>query len=55
MDEYVDVPEEDKQGIAYVQYAKNRHGPAALAKLAFMKDRVMFGELQRDPLGRVIK
>lgn len=51
----IDVPQEDKAGIAYVQYAKNRQGPVGLAKLAFVKDRVMFGELQKDPLGRVVK
>ena len=50
----VDVPSEDKKGIAYVQYAKNRNGPVGLAKLAFVKERVMFGDLQRDPLGRVV-
>jgi replicative DNA helicase len=46
----VDVPQEDKTGVAYVQYAKNRNGPVGLAKLGFIKDRVMFGELQRVPL-----
>lgn len=51
----IDVPQEDKQGVAYVQYAKNRNGPVALAKLAFIKDRVMFGELAKDPLGRTVK
>lgn len=53
--QHVDVPSEDKQGIAYIQYAKNRQGPVGLAKLAFVKDRVMFAELQKDPLGRVVK
>lgn len=48
--QHVDVPQEDKQGIAYVQYAKNRHGPVGLAKLGFIKDRVMFGDLVRTPL-----
>lgn len=51
----VDVPQEDKHGVAYVQYAKNRNGPVGLAKMAFIKDRVMFGELQTDPLGRPMK
>jgi len=46
----VDVPQEDKSGIAYVQYAKNRNGPVGLAKLGFIKERVMFGDLQRVPL-----
>lgn len=48
--QHVDVPQEDKQGIAYVQYAKNRNGPVGLARLAFIKDRVMFGDIQRVPL-----
>lgn len=53
--QHVDVPQEDKAGIAYVQYAKNRNGPVGLAKLAFVKERVMFGDLAKDPLGRVVK
>jgi replicative DNA helicase len=48
--QHVDVPQEDKQGIAYVQYAKNRNGPVGLSKLAFVKDRVMFADVQRVPL-----
>lgn len=48
--QHVDVPQEDKQGIAYVQYAKNRNGPVGLAKLGFIKERVMFGDLVRTPL-----
>lgn len=51
----VDVPQEDKAGVAYVQYAKNRNGPVGLAKLAFVKDRVTFGELAKDPLGRIVQ
>ena len=51
----IDVPQEDKSGVAYVQYAKNRNGPVALAKLAYLKDRIMFGELAKDPLGRPTK
>jgi replicative DNA helicase len=46
----VDVPAEDKQGIAYVQYAKNRSGPPGLAKLGYIKERIMFGDLVRTPL-----
>jgi replicative DNA helicase len=53
--QHVDVPQEDKQGIAYVQYAKNRNGPVGLAKLAFVKERVMFADLARDPIGRPVK
>lgn len=51
----IDVPEDDKTGVAYVQFAKNRNGPVAMAKLAYIKDRVMFGELAKDPLGRIVK
>lgn len=51
----IDVPQEDKAGIAYIQYAKQRNGPVGLAKLAYVKDRVMFGELAKDPLGRPVK
>lgn len=46
----IDVPKEDKEGVAYIQYAKNRNGPVGLAKLAFVKDRVKFAELARGPL-----
>jgi replicative DNA helicase len=41
----IDVPDEDKRGVAYVQIAKNRNGPVGLAKLAFVKDRIMFADL----------
>lgn len=51
----VDVPQEDKKGIAYIQYAKLRNGPVGLAKLSYMKERVMFGDLAKDPLGRPVK
>lgn len=51
----VDVPQEDKQGVAYIQYAKNRNGPVGLTKLAYIKERVMFGELAKDPIGRPMK
>ncbi len=51
----IDVPQEDKSGIAYLQYAKQRNGPVGLAKLAYIKDRVMFGELAKDPMGRPVK
>lgn len=46
----IDVPNEDKQGIAYVQYAKNRNGDVGLTKLAFVKERVRFAELASDVL-----
>jgi replicative DNA helicase len=44
----IDVPDEDKRGVAYIQFAKNRNGPVGLAKLAFVKDRIMFADLATD-------
>lgn len=44
----IDVPDEDKRGVAYVQIAKNRNGPVGLAKLAFVKDRILFSDLARE-------
>lgn len=41
------VPDEDRQGVAYVNIAKNRHGPPTMEKLAFVKKLVKFGELER--------
>lgn len=41
------VPEEDRQGVAYVNIAKNRHGPPVMEKLAFVKKLVKFAELER--------
>lgn len=49
----VDCPEGDKQGIAYAQFAKNRNGPVGLARLAYIKERVMFADLQRVELNEV--
>jgi replicative DNA helicase len=46
----LEVPEEDRKGIAYVLTAKNRNGPVGLAKMAFIKERSMFGDLQRVEL-----
>lgn len=46
----VDVPDEDKEGIAYVQVAKNRNGPIGSVRLAFVKDRAKFGDLTRFEL-----
>lgn len=43
-----DVPAEDDKGVAYALLAKNRTGPVGLAKLAFIKDRAMFGDLVRE-------
>jgi replicative DNA helicase len=43
----LDVPKEDRKGVAYLQVAKNRNGPVGLVRLAFLKDKVKFGNLQR--------
>lgn len=48
--ESIKVPDEDREGVAYVQIAKNRNGPVGLAKLAFKKDRVQFADLQIGPV-----
>lgn len=44
----VDVPVDDEKGVAYALLAKNRNGPVGLTKLAFIKDRAMFGDLVRE-------
>lgn len=46
-----DIPQEDKKGVAYLNIAKNRQGPVAQVKMAFVKERSMFGELQQDTKG----
>lgn len=46
----IDVPEADRKGVAYLQIAKNRHGPVGLVKLAFVKDRTLFRDLAQDVL-----
>ena len=43
-----DVPAEDMNGVAYALLAKNRTGPVNMIKLAFLKDRSMFGDLIRE-------
>jgi replicative DNA helicase len=43
----VEAPAEDRKGIAYISIAKNRHGPPANVKLAFVKQQVKFAELDR--------
>ena len=42
------VPQEDKAGVAYINIVKNRQGPVAMAKLAFVKEKSMFGELVKS-------
>lgn len=43
----IDVPKEDKSGVAYLQVAKNRNGPVGLVRLAFLKDKTKFGNLAK--------
>lgn len=43
-----DIPVEDEKGVAYALVAKNRNGPVGLTKLAFVKERAAFGDLQRE-------
>lgn len=45
-----DIPVEDEKGVAYILIAKNRNGPVGLTKLAFIKERAAFGDLQRVPV-----
>jgi replicative DNA helicase len=37
----------DRQGVAYISIAKNRHGPVTNVKLAFVKQLSKFAELER--------
>jgi replicative DNA helicase len=46
--EAIDVPEKDKKGIAYIIVAKNRNGPVGVLRLAFVKEKSMFAELERE-------
>lgn len=50
--EVIDVPPEDKKGVAYVLIAKNRNGPVGMVKMAFRKDQAAFGELERQELNK---
>lgn len=43
----LDVPEDDRKGVAYVLIAKNRNGPVGMTKMAFVKERSMFADLAR--------
>lgn len=43
----LDVPKEDRKGVAYLQIAKNRNGPVGSIKLAYLKDRIRFANLAR--------
>jgi replicative DNA helicase len=40
-----DVPVTDHKGIAYVMVAKNRNGPVGQLKMAFLEERMKFGDL----------
>ncbi len=42
----IDVPEEDKKGVAYVMIAKTRNGPVGMVKMAFISERMKFGDLE---------
>lgn len=42
---------QDGKGVAYISIAKNRHGPVANVKLAFVKQQNRFAELARDEVG----
>jgi replicative DNA helicase len=42
----IDVPEEDKKGVAYVMVAKTRNGPVGMVKMAFIAERMKFGDLE---------
>ena len=46
----VECPEDDKKGIAYIDFAKNRNGPVGGVRLGFSKERVEFFGLKRVPL-----
>lgn len=43
----IDAPAEDRKGVAYLSIAKNRHGPVANVKLAFVKHLARFAELAK--------
>lgn len=42
----LEVPEADRKGVAYVLTAKNRNGPVGMVRMAYVKERSMFGDLQ---------
>ena len=44
----VDVPEEDKKGVAYVMIAKTRNGPVGMVKMAFVSERMKFADLSQE-------
>jgi len=44
------VPDEDLDGIAYVQVAKNRNGPVGGVRMAFIEERAKFADLERFEL-----
>lgn len=44
----IDVPSEDRAGVAYMMVAKNRNGPVGLVKMAFQKEHARFGDLSRQ-------
>lgn len=48
----IEVPAEDRTGVAYMMVAKNRNGPVGLVKMAFIKEHARFGDLSRQELHR---
>jgi replicative DNA helicase len=46
--EAIDVPPQDKSGVAYIIVAKNRNGPVGVQRMAFVKERSMFADLARE-------
>ena len=41
-----DIPDEDREGVAYIMIAKNRNGPAgAMVKLRYEGDRTRFEDM----------
>jgi len=44
----IDVPEDDKKGVAYVMVAKTRNGPVGMVKMSFIAERMKFGDLEAN-------
>lgn len=42
------IPQSDRSGVAYINIVKNRQGPVAMTKLAFVKTHSKFGELANE-------
>lgn len=46
----VDCPDDEKKGIAYVDFAKNRNGPVGTVRLGYNKESVQFHNLEKVSL-----